>query len=341
MTEEALFPNLHSPGDRHFDRTCMNFARSQPEPRKLMCGEGIREQMNMITAFIDASQVYGSSFKEMRDIRTYHLGQMKVTDKNLLPEDVNATCVKDNLDDYCFKAGDERVNEQPALTALHTAFHRYHNMLTLTLKRINPHWEDERLYREARKILGALHQHVTYYEWLPILLGRTYMKEYGLTVSGSADFQPYGSNIWYYDSSMNPTIMNAFATAAFRFGHSLVPSKFSMGGRRELLRNMFNRPKFILQNDGDGVNLICRGLVGDPLQHPDHFFATDLTDRLFEDFNNKSLDLTSLNIQRGRDHGLPPYNDFRKACGIPALQDYSTLKINFPEKAKLLSKAYG
>ncbi|XP_071091101.1 peroxidase-like [Haliotis cracherodii] len=337
---KPCFPIYIPPGDRHFDRTCMNFARSQPEPRKLMCEGGIREQMNMITAFIDASQVYGSSFKEMRDLRTYNLGQLKVTEKNLLPEDVNATCIKDNLDDYCFKAGDERVNEQPALTALHTAFHRYHNMLTLTLKRINSHWEDERLYREGRKILGGLLQHVTYYEWLPILLGRTYMKEYGLTVSGSADYQPYGSNNWYYDSSMNPTIMNAFATAAFRFGHSLVPSKFSMGGRRELLRNMFNRPKFILQNDGEGMNLICNGLAGDPLQHPDHFFATDLTDRLFEDFNNKSLDLTSLNIQRGRDHGLPPYNDFRRACGIPALQDYSALKINFPDKAKLLSQAY-
>jgi len=231
------------------------------------------------------------------------------------------------------------VNEQPGLTTLHTLFHRYHNRLCMTLKSVNPHWGDERLYREARKIVGALLQHITFYEWLPILLGRVFMENYQLGVSGP-DFNPYQAHNWAYDSQMNPDIMNSFATAAMRFGHSLIPPRFRTSYKRERLRNLFNRPKFALANNGDGVDVIASGLVDLPCQTPDHFFVTEITDHLFEDNTTKSLDLTSLNIQRGRDHGLPPYNDFRRACGLPAIEDYRTLKINFPSRYRLLSRAY-
>ena len=45
-------------------------------------------------------------------------------------------------------------------------------------------------------------------------------------------------------------------------------------------------------------------------------------DNLFLDSDGKSLDLASLNIQRGRDHGLPPYNDFRALCGLPRVRHW-------------------
>ena len=64
-------------------------------------------------------------------------------------------------------AGDFRVTEQPGLTTLHTLFMRQHNEIAYNLAVVNPQWMDDRIYEEARKIIGGVMQHITYQEYLP------------------------------------------------------------------------------------------------------------------------------------------------------------------------------
>lgn len=69
------------------------------------------------------------------------------------------------------KTGDIRANEQIGLTAMHTIWLREHNRIASELKELNPHHDGETLYQEARKIVGAEMQHITYAHWLPNILG--------------------------------------------------------------------------------------------------------------------------------------------------------------------------
>jgi hypothetical protein len=109
----------------------------------------------------------------------------------------------------CFKAGDMRASEQPGLAALHTIFLREHNRIVGKLQEINTHWDDERLFQEGRRIMGAMNQHITYNEFLPRIIGLNAMNRYGLRVRTEG----YSNE---YDRTCNPAIFNEFATAAFR-----------------------------------------------------------------------------------------------------------------------------
>jgi hypothetical protein len=69
--------------------------------------------------------------------------------------------------------GDGRVNEQIDLALLHTIWLREHNRIAFELSRLNPRWSDEAIFQETRRIIIAQIQHITYNEFLPIVLGKT------------------------------------------------------------------------------------------------------------------------------------------------------------------------
>ena len=140
--------------------------------------------------------------------------------KELLPlklEDPNEGCIRPSEDVYCFLAGDPRVNEQTLLAMTHTLFVRNHNILAKELAAVNPHWNDETLFQETKHINSAVIQHITYNEFLPMVLGKEVMQRHGLILQKEGYYNGY-------DAYANPTVTNGFSSAAFRFGHSLLPS---------------------------------------------------------------------------------------------------------------------
>nr|XP_015105160.1 eosinophil peroxidase [Vicugna pacos] len=103
---------------------------------------------------------------------------------------------------------DTRSTETPKLAAMHTLFVREHNRLATELRRLNPRWTGDKLYQEARKILGAMVQIITYRDFLPLVLGRA---------RASRTLGPYRG----YCSNVDPRVANVF-TLAFRFGHTML-----------------------------------------------------------------------------------------------------------------------
>lgn len=89
---------------------------------------------------------------------------------------------------YFLFQGEIRVNEQLVLTVMHTLMAREHNRVANGLAEVNPHWDDETLFQEARRINIAEIQHITYNEFLPILLGKDVMEKFGLVLEKQVYF---------------------------------------------------------------------------------------------------------------------------------------------------------
>uniref|UniRef100_A0A0K2TRR1 Uncharacterized protein n=1 Tax=Lepeophtheirus salmonis TaxID=72036 RepID=A0A0K2TRR1_LEPSM len=320
---DPYFPALNTTSGRAH---CIAFTRSLPGQQRL----GPREQVNQNTAFIDASMIYGNDKCDSIDLRQNIDGRLNTTlpshgrGKHLMPKDSsNKECKA--ASGFCFKGGDARASEQPGLAALHTIFLREHNRLVTKLKRVNPHWSDDELYYEGRHILSAVNQHITYNEFLPRIIGWNYMNLYNLRVQT----QGYSSD---YESTCNPGIFNEFATAAFRFGHSLIrPMLTRMSAdwkekkKHIRLRDGFFNPDMLYQETM--IDEVIRGLVATPMENQDQFISGEITNHLFEEkkIPFSGLDLAALNIQRGRDHGLRPYNEYRVACNLKKARTFEDL----------------
>lgn len=73
---------------------------------------------------------------------------------------------------FILTSGDDRINQNPMLAVLQVMFLRLHNRLASELSRLNPHWGDETLYQEARKVVVAAVQRISYTEYLPIIVSK-------------------------------------------------------------------------------------------------------------------------------------------------------------------------
>lgn len=299
--------------------TCIDFARSRPA-----CGVNTREQVNTITAFIDASNVYGSDEELAQVLRSKVGGRLveNVKSPGQLPTNDQLRRPSHHLDDRNdFVAGDLRVNEQPFLTSMHVLFLREHNRLADLLAEELHTENDELLYQSARKLVIIEMQNIVYREFLPTLLGKRFMEKYKLDVEGDSKYNP----------GANPSILNSFATAAFRFGHSMINSLFKVIlTNQEIfwrLSDLFNGKKFNGKTMLD-IEPMILGLLNQNAQKVDGSFANELTNHLFVDHSPKQHthfggDLVARNIQRGRDHGIPDYNTFRKICNLAPIASFS------------------
>lgn len=252
---------------RKFHQRCMNFVRLAITPDH-NCKLGYAKTLSKVTHFIDGSAIYGSDAETMRDLRSFKRGQLKMFidfTRELLPLNPKSEdCLVHGS--ACFMAGDVRVNQHITLVAVHLLFAREHNRIADILQRLNPHWSDDITFEETRKIVTAELQHITYDEWLPLVIGHEAMKRFSL----SSSTQGYSSD---YDEEINPSMTNEFTGAAFRFGHSTVQGRLFLEFERKLneiilISDTFNNPgRFRFQHFYDEI---MRTLVHEPMQSVDN-----------------------------------------------------------------------
>jgi len=282
---------------------------------------GPRQQINLNTAWIDASMVYGSDPVRAKWLRTGVDGKMKMSSGGWLPYNTmngektggidpnSPDMANDSLHTVVtFEAGDIRAAEHPGIAGLHTLFVREHNRICDRLKALGIR-NDEIMYQMARKEVGALIQKITFEEFLPAI---------GITLT------PYSG----YKPNLRPDIVNTFATAGYRIGHTMVADDILLFsndcqevGPVELdLLDVFWNPQILITY---GMETFFKGFAAHTQYETDTKINSVLRDFLFVSPNSPvrfGIDLGSLNIQRGRDHGLPGYNRVRAFyTGRPAL----------------------
>jgi hypothetical protein len=224
--------------------------------------------------------------------------------------------------DAHFIAGDGRINENIGLTAIHTIFHSEHDRLVADIQNILTTdttgittladwqitaangggangWNGERLFQAAKFITEMEYQHGVFEEF-------------------ARKVQPLIQPFSVYHDNINSHIDAEFASAVYRFGHSMltdtIPRIDEAGSHFDiaLFDAFLNPPAF--KNNGtlnarQGSGAIIMGLSDEPGQELDEFVADTLRNRLV----GLPLDLATLNLARGRDAGLPRLNPFRRS----------------------------
>ncbi|XP_021373766.1 chorion peroxidase-like [Mizuhopecten yessoensis] len=331
---DECFPITIPTNDQHFRTNCMSFVRSSAAVDS--CDPAMRQQTNAITSFVDGSNVYGSSAAETTNLRQFRKGKLRSSQGNLPPAGSEDSCIVSTTGDFCIETGDVRANVIPHLGANHVLFFREHNRIANELSTLNPQWNDEKTFQETRKIVSALLQQITYYEWLPSILAPEFLEIYNLK----------RSNRDPYSASVDPTIKNSFAVAAMRYGHSLV-SGFQafllhdyMTYEVKPIEETFFKPSMVVGNSGNDVPMLARWVCANESMKRDRILERGIRDLLFLDSEGHSFDLGALNVQRGRDHGVPSYNDWREWAGLPRATAFSQLSEHSKREIRLLQNVY-
>lgn len=319
-------------GDPHFDPTNtgtveLPFHRSGFDPATGTTNA--RQQLNIITPFIDATNIYGSTDARKNWLRTWIGGKLKTSQGGMPPLNDGTMDNAQPTGSAPFVMGDVRANEQPLLLSLHTLFVREHNRWCEMIAAQSPNLPDEQIYQKARVMVEAIVQHITWNEFLRHLLGRSALPAY----TG-------------YKPATDTSVANEFSSAAFRLGHSLVSEvlwRLQPNGDQLPLGHLTLRDGFFaphrVTNEG-GLEPIFRGANAHVCQRLDAKIVDSLRNFLFGPPGAGGLDLAALNIQRGRDHGIADYNSVRSGLGLAPKATFADITSDTALQAAL-SSAYG
>ncbi|NXJ25412.1 DUOX2 oxidase, partial [Dicrurus megarhynchus] len=333
----AEFLNINIPsGDPVFDpagtgHVVLPFQRIRWAAETGQSPNNPREQTNEVTGWLDGSSIYGSSHSWSDALRSFSGGQLSSGPNRSLPRQTDGRVpMWKALDPSTGQGGPQGIydlgsawgNENPFLQAASIAWFRYHNHLAKALAQKHPAWSDEDLFQHTRKRVIATFQSIVLYEWLPTLLG-TQVPEY----QG-------------YQQHLDPSLSPEFVAAAGQFLATMVPpgvykrdtkcqfqnvsvSSGSFPAVR-LCNSYWSRERPGLQQAEDVDNLLL-GMSSQIAEREDNIVVEDLQDYWYGPLKYSRTDYVASWVQRGRDLGLPTYNQVRERFGLKPLQNWSNL----------------
>ena len=264
-----------------------------------------RASLNTVTSFLDLSNIYGMSLEESKKLRD---GISIALDNDGYPS------AKEIM---------TGIGKTPGTYSIFVIFVRYHNLQAKKIAKLHPLLDDDDVFEKAKMDTVAFYQNIVEETYIPTLLG--------------SKLEPYKG----YDSSINPSIDEFFTTVSFRYGHSSLAGSIDMLDKDMnqmpkgplTMRDIFeNNIEGLVKSNG-GIEPFLRGMVSTPAKAVDPSFV--------DDYNFYSSATSVIDVQRGRDIGIPSYNNVREAFGLPRRRTYEELAENDPEIVAILENLYG
>ncbi|XP_047991381.1 dual oxidase isoform X1 [Leguminivora glycinivorella] len=335
--------------DHMYDPDCegvkhMPFLRAAYDRNTGQSPNSPREQINQITSWIDGSFVYSTSEAWVNAMRSFQNGSLSSEGGMPLRNTKRVPLFNNPVPHYMrmlsperlFLLGDPRTNQNPAMVTFGILLLRWHNVVAARVHRQHPDWSDEQLFQRARRIVIASLQNIILYEYVPAFLG--------------VPIPPYKG----YRAEVAPGVSHAFATAAFRFGHTLVPPAILLRDRNcRYSRAPGGHDAIRLcQTWWDGndvmsqvpIEEVLMGMASQLSEREDALLCSDVRDNLFGPMEFSRRDLGALNIMRGRDNGLPDYNTAREYFGLKKVKTFNEINPelfeNNPELLQRLIQVY-
>lgn len=293
------------------EQQCFPFARTIPCAR---CRLGSRMISNSVTAAQDLNSVYGVSIEMSNARRTMFGGLLKsqiiAGHEIFAVERANTTDRLRCFEGVCeFSPFDVRNVQLAPAQMLALLFHRNHNRHARNLAKVQPLWNDEQLFQEARRWNIAEFEHCIFNEYLITLVGRALTDQFGILPNPLGQFSSYKSN-----APLRTVI--EFQSTAGRSGHAALTEEINIidpqTGKEskinlrdaELIENIFYKGYV----DGAFLAQISKPAFETTPSVPFKTFLLNIPGRTF------GLDLAAVDIHRQRDHGIPGYIQYIKYC---------------------------
>ncbi|KAK2842412.1 hypothetical protein Q5P01_012612 [Channa striata] len=332
------FMNIPVPkGDPVFDPTAtgtvvLPFQRGPWDKESGQSPSNPRTQVNMVTAWIDGSSIYGPSTSWSDSLRSFSGGLLTAGSEWNMPKRGHgrnlmwsaADPSTGEHGDDLYELGNAWANENMFTAAEGIIWFRYHNYVASKLHVEHPEWSDEKLFQNARKTVVATFQNIALYEWLPGYLG-------------DKKLPPYPG----YQKFVDPGISPEFEVAAIRFGITMAPPGVYMRNRTCNFREVINidgssSPAMRLCNSfwkrqsrnvkqGQDIDDLLMGMASQIAEKEDNIIVEDLRDYMYGPLKFTRTDLVAVTVQRGRDFGLRGYAEVRKALDLPPVKSFDDI----------------
>uniref|UniRef100_A0A4W5PMN0 NAD(P)H oxidase (H2O2-forming) n=1 Tax=Hucho hucho TaxID=62062 RepID=A0A4W5PMN0_9TELE len=316
-TGQVLLPFQRGPWDKHSSQSPNN----------------PRTQVNLVTAWLDGSSIYGPSSSWSDALRSFSGGLLASGEQRDMPKRSGSTSLMWSAADPStgqhepvglYELGNAWGNENVFTMAEGIVWFRYHNYIASQLSEKHPLWSDEDLFQNARKTVVATFQNIAFYEWLPGFLGEKTMP-------------PYKG----YQKFVDPGISPEFQAAAIRFASTMAPPGVYMRNRTchfqkvvnidgstssaiRMCNSFWNRQNPNLKS-GQDIDHLIMGMASQIAEREDNMVVEDLRDYMYGPLRFSRSDLVALTVQRGRDFGLPSYNQVREGLGLAPMERWGDI----------------